>query len=475
MSALKTEAFETTLLGDSGPRLTPRPNETTDRWLGAHFDHFEVQRLLARGGMGAVYVARDQSLDRLVAIKVLPAELAHYPELQERFIREARAQARLNSPHVVPIYYIGRTPAAEDEPASLFFAMELVQGVALESALDRGEPLAAEDARKYMIQVAEGLRDAEHAGIIHRDIKPGNLLLDHHGYIKIADFGVAKPIRETDSKITQDGAVVGSPFYMAPEQAKGEPLDHRADMYALGCTFFHLLTGAPPFDGKTPLAVVSKHLSSAPPELSKVLPGVPKALSAIILRLMQKDPVDRYASYDALIAELERATPRAIQYGGFWVRGAAVGIDLMLLGALIGFLGWPGLVLHLAYVTVFQARYGQTLGKYLLNLKVQRTDGSALGFGRSLARTLSSLWLAFLVGLVILLTQGRGGLLHTINQMQPSQMESFQALLIAIVVGNGLLTLLYLAGLALAAFHPQKRAAHDLVAGSEVVYRLRAA
>jgi uncharacterized RDD family membrane protein YckC/tRNA A-37 threonylcarbamoyl transferase component Bud32 len=474
MSALKAEAFETTLRSDSGPRFTPRPGET-DRWIGARLDHFEVDRLLARGGMGAVYKAHDQSLDRDVAVKVLPAELAHHPELQERFIREARAQARLNSPHVVHIYYIGRTPAADAEPASLFFAMELVEGGALERVLDQGKVLAAEDARKYMIQVAEGLRDAEQAGIIHRDIKPGNLLLDPHGYIKIADFGVAKPIRETDSKITQDGAVVGSPLYMAPEQAKGEPLDHRADMYALGCTFFHLLAGAAPFDGPTALAVVSKHLSSPPPELSTVLPGAPKALSAIILRLMQKEPSDRYASYDALIADLESAAPQAVQYGGFWVRGAAVGIDMVLAGTLIGLLGWLGLVLHLAYVTVAQARYGRTVGKYLLGLKVQRTDGGALGFGRSLGRTLASLWLPFLVGLVILLTQGRGGLLDTINEMQPSQMESFKSFLIAIAIGNGLLTLLYLAGLALAAFHPQKRAAHDLVAGSEVVYRLRAA
>lgn len=474
MSALKAEAFETTLLGDSGPRFTPRPGET-DRWIGAHLDHFEVERLLARGGMGAVYLAHDQSLDRPVAVKVLPAELAHHPELQERFIREARAQARLNSPHVVHIDYIGRTPAADGEPASLFFAMELVDGGALERVLDQGQVLAAEDARKYMIQVAEGLRDAEQAGIIHRDVKPGNLLIDRHGYIKIADFGVAKPIRDTDSKITQDGAVVGSPLYMAPEQAKGEPLDQRADMYALGCTFFHLLTGAAPFDGSTPLAVVSKHLTSPPPELSAVLPGAPKALSAVILRLMQKDPADRYASYDALIADLENAAPQAVQYGGFWVRGAAVGIDMLLAGMLIGLLGWLGLVLHLAYVTVAQARYGRTVGKYLLSLKVQRSDGGALGFGRSLARTLAALWLPFLVGLVILLTQGGGRLLDTINKMQPSQMESFKSFLIAIAIGNGLLTLLYLAGLALAAFHPQKRAAHDLVAGSEVVYRLRAA
>jgi serine/threonine-protein kinase len=226
-------------------------------------------------GWAQVYVGHDRSLDRRVAIKVLPDELATQPDLQERFVREARAQAQLNSPHVVHIYYIGHTPAASGETGSLFFAMELVEGGALENVLDGGEKLDAERARKLMIQVARGLRDAEAAGIIHRDIKPSNLLVDRNGDIKIADFGVAKPIRQRDSKITQEGAVVGSPLYMAPEQARGEAVDHRADMYSLGCTFYHLLSGAPPFDGPTPIVVVSKHLTATPAPLSEVAAARP--------------------------------------------------------------------------------------------------------------------------------------------------------------------------------------------------------
>ena len=471
---MKARAFETTLLADSGPRATPRPSDASvERWVGATLDHFDIERPLARGGMGAVYVARDRSLDRRVAIKVLPDELAQQADLHERFVREARAQARLNSPHVTHIYYIGTTPARGGEQSSLYFAMELVDGGALEDVLSRGETLAPERARKLMIQVARGLRDAQTAGIIHRDIKPSNLLVDRNGDVKIADFGVAKPVGGNDVKITQDGAVVGSPLYMAPEQARGEAIDHRADMYALGCTFHHLLTGKPPFDGATPLAVVSKHLSLPPPAVCEAEPSVPAALGSVIDRLMRKEPERRFEDYDALIAALERAAPESTEYGGFWARGAAVAIDVALAGTVIGLIGWPGLVVHLAYVTFMHAWSGQTAGKYLMNLQVRRSDGRRLGWFRSMARTIVALWLPFLAGLVILLTEGRSELRQTIERMQPRELDAFQALLLAIAIGNALLTLLYLGGLALAAFHPQKRAAHDLVVGSEVVYKLR--
>jgi uncharacterized RDD family membrane protein YckC/tRNA A-37 threonylcarbamoyl transferase component Bud32 len=473
-SAVKAEAYETTLLAESGPRATPRPSEaSSQRWTGASFDHFTIEKPLARGGMGAVYVAVDRSLDRRVAIKVLPDELAHQPDLQERFVREARAQARLNSPHVAQIYYIGRTPVEKGEPGSLYFAMELVDGGALESVLEAGQTLEPERARRLMLEVARGLKDAVLAGIIHRDIKPSNLLLDKNGSIKIADFGVAKPIGGTDSKITQEGAIVGSPLYMAPEQARGEEVDHRADMYSMGCTFYHLLSGKPPFDGSTPIAVVAKHLTTPAPPLAEGSARLPSKLVTIIERLMAKDAAARFGSYDDLIAALEAAAPESVQHGGFWARGAAVSIDVALVGSAIWLLGWPGLFLHLAYVTLGHALWGQTAGKYLMNLIVRRPNGHRLGMLRSLARTVASMWLPFLVGVVILLTEGRSELKATIERMQPAELDAFQSLLVAIVIGNALLTLLYVGGLLLAAFHPQKRAAHDLVVGSEVVYKLR--
>ncbi len=474
MSALLAEALDTTVLADSGTIGTPRLSSRVDRWIGMRLDHFDVERALGRGGMGAVFLATDRSLERRVALKVLPDELADEPHLQERFTREARAQARLNSPHVVHIYYVGRAPTPRSGHSSLFFAMELVEGGSLERWLDDGERLDPERARQLMIEVARGLRDAQEAGIIHRDIKPSNLLLDRGGHIKIADFGVAKPVDDADPSITLKGAVVGTPLYMAPEQARGDDVDQRSDMYALGCTFYHLLAGQPPFDGATPLAVVSGHLCQPPRPLAELAPHVPKSLSTLIARLMHKEPSGRYADYDALIADLEAAAPKRKQHAGFWTRSAAVGVDLGLAGTLIGLIGWPALPLHIAYVTLAHAHGGQTLGKYLLRLRVRRTDGSSLSLGRSVARTVMSLWLPFLVGLVILLTQGTSTLEQIIDHMQPAQLDAFRSLVVAVAIGNLLLTLLWLAGLALAAFHPQKRAAHDLVVGSEVIYRLEA-
>jgi uncharacterized RDD family membrane protein YckC len=324
-----------------------------------------------------------------------------------------------------------------------------------------------------MMQVARGLGDARDAGIIHRDIKPSNLLLDKNGDVKIADFGVAKPVGTRDSKITQEGAVVGSPLYMAPEQARGDDVDHRADMYALGGTFYHLLTGKPPFDGPTPLAVVSRHLTERAKPLGAVRPDVPKRLATLIDRLLSKDPDKRFASYEELVRALKAAAPEAVRHGGFWARGAAVAIDVALAGAVIGLLGLAGLALHLVYITVVHATRGQTLGKYLLNLQVRRMDGGKLGYGASAARTVASMWLPFLVGLVILITQGRGGLELAVQQIQLSDVDAFKGLVFAVLLGNVLLSLLYAAGLALAAFHPQKRAVHDLIVGSEVVYRLK--
>lgn len=465
------DAFGTTVLAESGPRPTG-PEAAHVHWAGARFDHFELERPLGSGGMGAVFEAHDTSLDRRVAIKVLPPGLADSEELQERFMREARAQARLTSPHVARIYHIGKTPEFEGR-SSLYFAMELVDGGDLDRAAAAGERMPPERARQLMLEVAAGLRDAHAAGIIHRDIKPSNLLLEKSGKLKIADFGVAKPVTSGNSKITRDGDVVGSPLYMSPEQARGDAVDHRADMYSVGCTFYHLLTGKPPFDAKTPVAVISKHLTEPPPLVTASAPDVPQRLAAIVQRLMAKEPEQRFESYDELTAALEDAAPEKVRHAGFWARGAALAIDVASASVVIGLAGVPGMLAHLAYVTVAHAWRGQTLGKYLMNLTVRRLDGTPLGVGRALVRTVASMWLPFFAGLVILLTQGRGGLAVAVRQIQLTDVDAFKGLVLAVALGNVLLSLLYAGGLALAAFHPQKRAAHDLIVGSEVLYRLR--
>ena len=441
-------------------------------WEGTQLDHFDVVTKIGEGGMGTVYLGRDRSLDRPVAIKVLSPELAGESQLQERFVREARAQARLQSAHVTHIHHIGRTPAREGAPASLYFAMEHVSGGSLDGPIERGETLDPERARALMIEAAKGLRDASEAGIVHRDIKPGNLLLDKNGLLKLADFGVAKPL-DGDKAMSHHGMIVGSPLYMPPEQAKGLTVDRRADMYSLGCTFYHLLAGVPPFDGETSLAVVAKHMTEPPLALRGKNPRVPAKLATIIHRLLEKEPDDRYPSYEALIEALEEAAPTATQYAGFWARVAAVLLDSVIAGFLIALLGWPGILVHFAYLTACHTLWGRTVGKYLLNLRVQRTDGRNLDWLRSGARTLASLWMPAVVGLTIMLTSGVEALIALIERLQPNELDAVQSLVLAIVIGNALLSLLYFAGMAMAAFHPQKRAAHDLVAGSQVIYALR--
>jgi uncharacterized RDD family membrane protein YckC len=264
--------------------------------------------------------------------------------------------------------------------------------------------------------------------------------------------------------------VLGTPLYMAPEQAMGEPLDHRADMYALGATFYHLLTGSPPFDAPNAVAMIARHLTAEPTRVRERVPSVPLRLAAIVERLMAKDRAARYATYDDLLAALDAAAPERIEHAGFWTRGAAAGIDVVLASLLVGSLGVVGLVVYIVAVTVAQGLYGQTLGKYLLRIEVQGLDGGRLGFLRSLARTFAGLWLPFLIGLLILLTQGLVALQG--NVVQLAKIDRFRELIVPIIGSYAVLTLLYVAGFLVAAFHRQKRGAHDMLVGSQVVYRL---
>jgi uncharacterized RDD family membrane protein YckC len=347
--------------------------------------------------------------------------------------------------------------------------MELVEGESLEAPLTRGEKLEPEAARRLMVQAAQGLSDAHRAGIVHRDVKPGNLLVERAGNLRIADFGLAKP-RDPNLSLTREGAVMGTPYYIAPEQALGEPVDHRADMYALGCTFHHLLAGAPPFDGPNAVAVIAQHLEAEPPPLRERAPAVPPKLAAIIERLMKKEPGGRYATYAELSEALEAAAPTRVEAAGFWARTAAVALDGVVASLMIGLLGWVGLVLHIAYVTVTQAYFGQTAAKYVLRLQVQREDGSRLGLRRSLVRTVCAMWLPFVGGLEGIWTSGFGGFKDSV--MALARLDAARGVAMAVVVNHAVLALLWGAGLLLAAFDGRKRALHDLIVGSRVVYRL---
>lgn len=440
---------------------------------GSVVDHFTLEKELGRGGMGVVFLARDDSLDRQVALKVIvpSAKRGEAERQRERFFREARAQAKLTSPHVVHIHYIGSAASspADGSPPATYFAMEYVQGESLEAGLERGEALDPERGRVLLLEVAQGLRAAHEAGFIHRDIKPSNLLVDRSGHVKIADFGLAKPLSTTGpGSLTGEGVVLGTPLYMPPEQIEGAAIDHRADMYALGATFWNLLAKRPPFDDDSMIGIFAKHLNDPVPSLRAAAPAVPPQLAAIVERLMQKKREKRFATYDELIAALEAAAPNVAPPAGFAIRAAASVIDLAIGAALIGFTGPIGGALYAVVLAAAQAWRGQTLGKYLVRIRVECMDGARLTLGRSAMRLALAGWLPVYWAFVILLTRGKHDLFEGIRSA--AQTDDLRGFLTAFVVEHVLFSFLYAVSLGLAAVHPDKRAVHDLVVRSRVVH-----
>ncbi len=289
------DVFAETLIGDS------TASEGTDEDLtGRQIAHFHVETLLRAGGMGTIWRARDVSLDRPVALKVLTRELSRDPLLAERFTREARSQARLSHANVVPIYFV------DEDDGHMYFAMELMDGGSLADRLAQGGPtLDWQRGVDLMVGVARALRHAHDRGLIHRDVKPSNLLLDSTGHLKVGDFGLARPLDPGERKLTGKGVFLGTPWYCSPEQARAVELDHRSDMYALGATFYHLFTGRPLFNGKTAFVILAHHAAD-PPDLVPLARVVPQALVDVIARLLMKAPDDRFVDHDAVVQALKR-------------------------------------------------------------------------------------------------------------------------------------------------------------------------
>ncbi len=268
------------------------------------FGPYKVESRIGAGGMGIVYLALDEALQRQVALKTLLPGLAADPEFVARFKREAQSVAALNHPNLTQIYTIGQ------EGSLPFFAMEFIRGQSLEAVVrDRGavEPLLAAG---YILQAARGLRHAAQKNLIHRDVKPSNLMLNDEGVVKITDFGLAKAAR-SESQLTATGEVLGSPGYISPEQAQGQVLDARSDIYSLGATFYQLVTGRLPFEAPTPVAMIVKHLNEPLRSPRMLNPQVPFPIAACIQKMMAKRPGERFQDYDALIRELERALATA--------------------------------------------------------------------------------------------------------------------------------------------------------------------
>jgi len=283
-------------------QVVPRPRPG-DPLIGQSLGEFEIVELLGRGGMGAVYKAQQASLDRLVALKVLPKRLAADASFVERFSREARSAAAVRHPNIIEVYAVG------EDKGHQFIAMEFIDGENLSDTLKREGKLAPDRAIEVMRQTASALADAHESGILHRDIKPANILIDTKGRVKVADFGLAKQVG-VDVSVTATGAALGTPLYMPPEAAQGQPLDPRSDLYSLGAAFYRALAGKPPFDGATPAELAVKHVTTQVPPLQQLAPDVPPALCRIVHRLLRKNPAERYESAEKLIEALDRVEGR---------------------------------------------------------------------------------------------------------------------------------------------------------------------
>jgi serine/threonine-protein kinase len=272
---------------------------TEDQQSQTFGTRYRPESLIARGGMADVYEARDLLLDRLVALKVLFPELSTNPTFVERFRREAQSAAALSHPNIVSVYDWG--PAN----STYFIAMELVTGSTLADVIRESGTVAPGRAAVIGADVALALAFAHRHGVVHRDIKPSNVLLTEDGMVKVADFGIARAVTN-DEDLTQTGAVLGTATYISPEQARGEDLDGRSDVYSLGIVMYEMLTGTAPFLAETPIAVAYKHVTERPAGPRSINPSIPPALETIVLKCLQKDRANRYSDAGELRSDLLR-------------------------------------------------------------------------------------------------------------------------------------------------------------------------
>ncbi|MDW7761946.1 MAG: protein kinase [Acidobacteriota bacterium] len=260
---------------------------------------YRVIEELGRGGMGIVYKAEDTRLKRTVALKFLPPELTHIPEIKDRFMREAQAAAALDHPNICTVYEFDQ---AEDKS---FISMAYIEGQNLRKRIDSG-PVELEEALRIATQVAEGLQEAHKRGVVHRDMKSANIMIDARGQAKVMDFGLARVAGAT--LVTREGTTMGTVTYMSPEQARGEKVDHRTDVWSFGVVLYEMLTGELPFKGEQSQAVVYAILKETPKPLTSSRPGLPPAIEQVVLKALEKDPDRRYQRFEGLLDDLNSIT-----------------------------------------------------------------------------------------------------------------------------------------------------------------------
>src|SRR5438093_6667273 len=279
-------------------------------------DRYELGGVLGRGGMAEVYVGTDRVLGRRVAVKILADRFARDSSFVARFRREAQSAAALNHPNVVSVFDTG------SDDGTHFIVMEYVKGKTLSQVIREDAPLMPERAAEITQGVAQALAFAHRAGIIHRDVKPGNIMLTANGSVKVMDFGIARAT--TSESLTQTATVLGTATYFSPEQAQGSAVDARSDIYSLGVVLYEMLTGSPPFTGDSAVTIAYRHVREEPASPSHVASGIPPELDAIVMKCLAKNPGNRYDSAQELIDDLQRfrageevhATPLMAGAGG---------------------------------------------------------------------------------------------------------------------------------------------------------------
>ncbi len=264
--------------------------------IGQTVSHYRIIAKLGAGGMGVVYQAEDTALQRTVALKFLPPELTRDADAKQRFLHEARAAAALDHPNICNMHEIGETAGGE-----IYLVMACYEGETLRDRIRRG-PLPLAEALSLAIQAGDGLAEAHARGVVHRDIKPANLFITTKGQLKILDFGLAKLAGA--SALTQTGSTLGTVGYLAPEQARGEAIDARTDIWSLGVVLYELVAGQSPFRGEYAQAVIYEILNEAPPPLTGVRTGVPLELERIVAKCLAKDPAERYPHMEDLLVDL---------------------------------------------------------------------------------------------------------------------------------------------------------------------------
>ncbi len=357
---------------------------------GTRLAHYRIEEKLGEGAMGTVYRAHDTSLDRDVALKVLKANVSEDDLFVRRFVREARAAARVSHPNLAHIYFIG------EEKDTHYFAMEYVEGRDLDEVVQEDGPLELVAALDVLEQAARGLAAAHRRGVVHRDVKPSNILLQKDGGVRITDFGLAKSI-DLDLDATQPGQILGTPRFMSPEQCKGEGVDARTDIYALGLTAWFLLAGRDPFDTPSLGALINDQINTPLPSLSELRPDLPPELDQVLCALCEKDPAKRLDDMDTVVERLEACRPHPVPPAPLATRGIAAGIDAvvalatveLLLQALDRGLGFEGLLDHrvvlllgpvffAAYHIFSEAWWGQTPAKWLFGIEARAASGMRL-------------------------------------------------------------------------------------------------